>query len=56
MDDDQQFVFDLVGSIYHADQVDYATIVASTTDEGRNAVVTFQLYAGDKYEITIKEM
>lgn len=56
MDDDQQFVSDLVESIYHADAVDYRTIVTSRTDEGRNAVMTFQLYAGDKYVITIKEL
>lgn len=55
MDDDQEFVRDLLKFIEDHDAVDYRTVEVETRDDGRDAAVTLELYTGDRYVITITE-
>lgn len=56
MDDDQNFVAEIVEAIEAHGSVDYNETLVDFFDEGRDAEISLVLYAGDKYKITITEV
>lgn len=53
MDDDEKFRTDLISAIEDNDTVNYKTVFVETEV---NTVVYVDLYAGDRFKITIEEL
>jgi putative lipoic acid-binding regulatory protein len=57
MDDDQAFVQAIIEVVTDHESVNYrADQKVDTSDEGRNATIEVELFAGDRYRITIEEL